>query len=110
MKRGIVGLALVAIAIGLSVVMVAAVVSAQTPMQEKRRDDADYRQRLLEQHNRSGAAADAARALAEGEVRRRAAEQARQQSQDADRQQRLDDLIKRYRSDQPQPFLSRPYQ
>lgn len=110
MKRGIVGLAVIAIAIGLSMVMAAAVASAQTPMQEKRRDDADYQQRLLEQQDRSGEAADAARARAEDEARRRAAEQSRQQSQDAGRQQQLDDLGKRYRSDQPQPFLSRPYQ
>jgi biopolymer transport protein ExbB/TolQ len=110
MKRSIVGLAVMAIAIGLSMVLAAAVVSAQTPLQEKRRDDADYQQRLLEQQNRSNAATEAARARAEEDARRRAAEQSRQQSQDSARQQQLDDLNKRFRADQPQPNLSHPYQ
>jgi hypothetical protein len=82
---------------------------AQTPLTEKQRLDLDYQQRLNADKSRSDAASDAARAQAELDAQRRAADLARQQSLDAERQRLLDNL-NRDRMDRPQPILPRPFQ
>ncbi len=82
---------------------------AQTPLIEKQRNDADYRQRQYLDQARADAIAAAARAQAEDNARRRAADLAHQQSIDAAHRQQLEYQEKRFRSDQPQPNLVRPY-
>ena len=103
-NRGIVSVAVTAIAVGVSAVVAASVLPqddiqlAQTPMEEKHRDDADYQQRQNFDKSQSDAAAAAARARAEDEARRRADDLARQQAQDAARQKQLDEMRERMRA------------
>jgi len=112
LSRNITALALAAIAVGGAVVLTASKLPvedaeiAQTPVIEKDRNNQDYQQRLDADKARADADAAAARAAAEDDARRRAADLVRQQSEDANRQQQLNNLD-RYRSDQPQPFIRR---
>jgi hypothetical protein len=112
LSRNILGVAMAAIAAGGAVIFGASRLPvedgqiAQTPLIDKDRNDQNYQQRLDAEKARSDAAAAAARAAAEDDARRRAADLVRQQSEDATRQQQLNNLD-RYRSDQPQPFIRR---
>lgn len=112
LSRTITALALAAIVLGGAMVFAASKLPvedtqiAQTPLIDKHRGDQDYQHRLDADKARADADAAAARAAAEDDARRRAADLVRQQSEDANRQQQLNNLD-RYRSDQPQPFIRR---
>jgi Skp family chaperone for outer membrane proteins len=112
LNRSVVTAAVIAIVAGGSAVLAASLLPAevaQTPLIEKQRIDEDYRQRQDYDKSQSDEAAEAARLRAEDDARRRAADYLRQREEDAIRQQQNNQLDKRFRSDQPQPYRPRSY-